>query len=41
MTDKFLIVSNVFMLMVLIVTVFNLIREKVKEWKNISAKRKS
>ena len=40
MTDKFLIVSNVFMLMVLIVTVFNLIREKVKEWKNTSVKRK-
>lgn len=41
MTDKFLIVSNIFMLMVLIVTVFNLIREKVKEWKNTSAKKKS
>lgn len=33
MTDKFLIVSNIFLLMVLIVTVFNLIREKIKEWR--------
>lgn len=31
MTDKVLIFSNIFMLMVLIVTVFNLIREKIKE----------
>ena len=33
MTDKVLIVSNIFLLMVLIVTVFNLIREKYREWR--------
>ena len=33
MTDKVLIVSNIFMLVVLLVTVFNLIREKYKEWR--------
>ena len=33
MIDTFLIVSNYFLLMVLVVTVFNLIREKYKEWK--------